>query len=156
MAVSSYVSNLRARVGHDLLLLPGVTAVIRDGDRFLLARQHESARWGTIGGAIDPGEEPAAAVAREVLEEIGVAPVVGHVIGASGGSDFIVEYPNGDRVSYVSVAYECHLPVDARLSFADGELVEVGWFTRTELSALSRDPWVDRILDDAMAADVSA
>ncbi|KJL46718.1 NADH pyrophosphatase [Microbacterium hydrocarbonoxydans] len=156
MAVSAYVSNLRARVGHDLLLLPGVTAVIRNGDRFLLARQLESARWGTIGGAIDPGEEPAAAVAREVLEEIGVAPAVGRMIGAYGGDDFIVEYPNGDRVSYISVAYECHLPDDARFSFADGELVEVGWFTRTELAVLSRDPWVDRILDDALAADGSA
>ncbi|MFV2114632.1 hypothetical protein ACFHW0_20170 [Micromonospora sp. LOL_025] len=41
MAVSPYVARLRAHVGHDLLLLPGVSAVVRDdAGRVLLARRH--------------------------------------------------------------------------------------------------------------------
>ncbi len=31
MPMSDYVASLRARIGTDFLLLPGVTAVIRDG-----------------------------------------------------------------------------------------------------------------------------
>src|SRR5690349_248058 len=112
MAISRYVSDLRSRIGRDLLLLPGVTAVIRDGSRFLLAKQQGSPRWGTIGGSIEPGEEPSEAVFREVVEELGVAPLVGRVIGAYGGSDFVFDYPNGDRVSYISVAYDCRLPAE--------------------------------------------
>jgi 8-oxo-dGTP pyrophosphatase MutT (NUDIX family) len=149
MAISPYVRDLRNRVGRDLLLLPGVTAVIRDGSRFLLARQHGSPSWGTVGGSIEPGEEPQEAVAREVREELGVDPVVGGIVGAYGGSDFVFEYANGDRVSYVSIAYECRLPAGANISFVDDELVETGWFTRDEVATLPRDPWVDRILEDA-------
>ncbi|SFR85688.1 hypothetical protein SAMN04487846_0009 [Microbacterium sp. cf046] len=39
MPISPYIAELRTRVGHDLLLLPAVTAVIRNGGRFLLARE---------------------------------------------------------------------------------------------------------------------
>ena len=74
MPMSPYVRSLRGRIGHDLLLLPGVTAVIRDSDRFLLARQRDTERWSLIGGGIEPGETSHEAVAREVLEEVGVTP----------------------------------------------------------------------------------
>ena len=42
MPMSDYVASIRSQIGHDFLLLPGVTAVIRDGDRFLLARHRHS------------------------------------------------------------------------------------------------------------------
>lgn len=149
MTVSTYVTGLRTRVGHDLLLLPAVTAVIRDGDRHLLARHNGATIWGTIGGGIEPGEEPADAVAREVFEEIGVAPRVGAIVGAYGGSDFVFAYPNGDQVSYVTIAFLCEVPSGSRFVFADDELAEARWFTREEITSLAREAWVDRILDDA-------
>ncbi|MFJ6533513.1 NUDIX domain-containing protein [Microbacterium sp. NPDC091662] len=58
MPLSDYVRSIRVRIGHDLLLLPGVTAVIREGDRFLLARTAGSEEWGLIGGGVEPGEDP--------------------------------------------------------------------------------------------------
>lgn len=67
--MSDYVASIRSRIGTDLLLLPGVTAVIRDDDRFLLARHRHSGLWSLIGGGVEPGEEPVAALLREVLEE---------------------------------------------------------------------------------------
>lgn len=63
MPASDYVASMRSRIGHDLLLLPAVTAVIRDGERFLLARSAQNGSWGFIGGAVEPFEEPADAVA---------------------------------------------------------------------------------------------
>ncbi|MCZ0709292.1 hypothetical protein OYT00_04700 [Microbacterium paraoxydans] len=34
---------------HDFLLLPGVTAVIRDGEQLLLARHAHSGAWSLLG-----------------------------------------------------------------------------------------------------------
>lgn len=149
MTVSPYVAGVRARIGHDLLLLPAVTAVIRDGHRYLLAKHRGASIWGTIGGGIEPGEEPADAVAREVFEEIGVAPQVGSLVGAYGGADFVLAYPNGDQVSYVTIAFLCAVPSGSQFMFEDEELSEARWFTRDEIATLPREVWVDRILDDA-------
>lgn len=73
MAISPYVRRMRAHIGKELLLLPGVSAVVRDdAGRVLLARRGDNGRWSLPAGVIDPGEQPADAVLREVLEETGV------------------------------------------------------------------------------------
>ncbi|WP_244198625.1 NUDIX domain-containing protein [Microbacterium phyllosphaerae] len=149
MPISPYLSDLRGRVGHALLLLPAVTAVIRRDDRFLLCRQAHAREWGLLGGGIEPLEKPEDAVLREVREEIGVAATVHGIVGAYGGEDLLVSYPNGDRVGYTTIAYSCSIAVDAELQFTDGELIETGWFTTTEIARLPRDRWVDRIIGDA-------
>ena len=139
---------MRDRIGHDLLLLPGVTAVIRDGARFLLARQRDSERWSLVGGGVEPFEDPIDAVRRAVEEELGVVPVVGRVIGAYGGEALASTYPNGDRVSYVTTAFECGLPPTA-FELEAAELIETAWFTRDETLLLTRHEWIDRVLSDA-------
>ncbi|WP_082488177.1 NUDIX domain-containing protein [Microbacterium sp. Leaf159] len=149
MPISPYLSDLRGRVGHALLLLPAVTAVIRRDDRFLLCRQAHAREWGLLGGGIEPLEKPEDAVLREVREEIGVAATIHGIVGAYGGEDLLVSYPNGDRVGYTTIAYSCSIPVDAELQFTDGALIETGWFTTTEIARLPRDRWVDRIIGDA-------
>ena len=145
--MSEYVRSIRARIGHDLLMLPGVTALIRDGERVLLARSVGSEVWSLIGGGVEPGEEPADAVAREVHEETGARVRVGRIIGAYGGSMLTTTYANGDHVSYITTAYECELLDDV---VADGEeIAELRWFDRAAVSELRRAPFVDRVLDDA-------
>lgn len=147
MPTSPYVAALRRRVGHDFLLLPAVTAVIRNGPSFLLARHRDSGLWSLVGGSVEPGEEPTEAVIREVQEELGVTPTVGRIVGAYGGEALAAVYPNGDRVGYVTVAYECALHVDDMSLDAD-ELVEVAWFDAPAISTLPRHDWIDRVLDD--------
>lgn len=54
-----------------------VTGLLRDGDRLLLVhrspqRLHFPDVWDLPGGHVDPGELPAAAVVRELREELGV------------------------------------------------------------------------------------
>jgi 8-oxo-dGTP diphosphatase len=57
--------------------------VITDGDRILLAHWNESGRsgWTLPGGGIDPGEDPADAVVREIAEETGYRAEVGDLLG---------------------------------------------------------------------------
>lgn len=149
MPISPYLSDLRERVGHDLLILPAVTAIIRRGDRFLLCRHAHSPLWGLLGGGIEPLEKPEEAVLREVREEIGVDATVHGIVGAYGGEELMVSYPNGDRVGYTTIAYSCSIPIEAEFLFTDGELIETAWFTIPEIARLPRDRWVDPIIDDA-------
>lgn len=146
MPRSDYVESMRSRIGTDLLQLPGVTAVIRDDDRFLLARHAHSGLWSLIGGAVEPGEEPRDAVIREVAEETGARVSVDGIVGAYGGRPLMVQYPNGDRVAYVTCAYACRLETPAEPDM--DEVLELGWFTRSEILALPRREWIDRIIAD--------
>lgn len=146
--MSSYVRSVRSKIGHDLLILPGVTAVFRDRDRFLLARQRDTERWSLVGGSVEPDEQPRDAIAREVSEELGVAPDIVRVIGAYGGPELHSVLPNGDEIAYVTTAYECRLP-DRALELERAELIEIGWFTRGELASLYRHEWIDQVLHDA-------
>lgn len=146
MPMSPYVQSIRDRIGNDLLLLPGVTAVIRDGERFLLARHAHSRLWSLIGGGIEPGEEPADALLREVLEETGAEVRITGIVGAYGGDPLRVEYPNGHRVGYVTVAYECELLTPAAPDM--DEVLELGWFERDAIAELPRREWIDRVIAD--------
>jgi 8-oxo-dGTP pyrophosphatase MutT (NUDIX family) len=137
MGISPHIARLRAFVGHELLLLPCVTVLPADeAGRVLLAWQAgHSDGWGTVGGAVDPGESPAEAAIREAREEIGVEIRLGRLLDVLGGPDYEVTYPNGDRAAYVTAVYEASV-VEGVPAPADGELSEVGWFTREGLSAI--------------------
>jgi ADP-ribose pyrophosphatase YjhB (NUDIX family) len=133
--MSAYVRGLRAKVGHDLLLMPAVAARIRDDDgRFLLVR-HVEGRWQLPGGAIDPGERPEDALARECREEASVEVDVQAIVGAFGGPDYWVTYENGDKAAFVTVVYDARV-VGGELRPGDDEIQEIGWFTRDEIDEL--------------------
>ena len=132
------------------MLLPAVTAVIRRDGQFLLARQRDTELWSLIGGGIEPGEDPPLAVRREVEEELGVTPLVGPIIGAFGGQELRSVYPNGDEVSYVTIAYACELPRQT-LVLERAELIEVAWFDVSAIDGLPRHRWIDRVLGDAVS-----
>ncbi len=149
MPVSEYVRSLREQVGSSYLLLPGVTAVVQDGDRFLIARQRDSRRWGMIGGGVEPGEEPRAALQREVREELGVGSEIIRIIGAYGGCLLENVYPNGDHVGYVTVAYLCSLDA-AAFALEEAEVLEIRWVTLGELGELDHHEWIDQVLHDAV------
>lgn len=55
----------------------GVVAVIRRGEEVLVIRRGAGVAfagyWAPVSGKVEPGEEPEAAVVREVREELGIA-----------------------------------------------------------------------------------
>jgi 8-oxo-dGTP pyrophosphatase MutT (NUDIX family) len=137
MGMSPHLASLRAVIGHDLLVLPCVTVLPADERGRLLLAWHtgHTDGWGTVGGAVDPGESPAEAAVREAREEIGAGIRLGRLLGVFGGSDYEVTYPNGDRVAYVPAVYQATV-TDGEPAPSDGELSEVAWFTPAELRAV--------------------
>jgi 8-oxo-dGTP pyrophosphatase MutT (NUDIX family) len=137
MGIAPHIARLRTFVGRELLLLPSVAVLPADeAGRVLLAWQAgHSDGWSTVGGAVDPGESPVEAAIREAREEIGVKIRLGRLLDVLGGPDYEVTYPNGDRAAYVIAVYEASV-VDGVPAPADGELSDIAWFTREELSAV--------------------
>lgn len=133
MPVPGFVLDLRRRVGHDLLWLPAVTAVVLDDDRVLLAKRADDGSWGPVSGIVDPGEHPARAAVREVLEETAVRCVVEKLVWV--GVTEPVVYANGDRSQYVDHTFRCRY-LDGTPRAADDESLEVGWFDLTDLPAM--------------------
>ncbi|BCJ70143.1 NUDIX hydrolase [Polymorphospora rubra] len=148
MPVSPYVAGLRAHVGHELLLLPGASAVVRDDrGRILLCRRSDDGTWGLPAGAIDPGEQPADAVLREIFEETGVVAEVERVGGV--GTHRVV-YPNGDVCEYLTVWFRCRA-VGGEARVNDDESLEVAWFDPADLPALN--PRTRLRVDTTVAAE---
>src|SRR5258706_12019579 len=109
MAASDYIRNLRAKIGNDLIFIPSAAAVvINEAGEVLLHRRSDDGTWCLPGGAIDPGEEPAEAVIREVREETGLQVIAERIVGVYGGPEFRVRYPNGDDVMFISICFICH------------------------------------------------
>ncbi len=152
MAPADYTAWLRARVGTALIVLPSVSAVVRDdAGRMLLQLHAETDEWGLPGGAVEPEEDPADAVVREVREETGLEIAVERLIGVYGGPDSTVVYRNGDRTSYVRTSYVARV-VGGELQPDERESLELRWVPIAEWRSLVRRPIVRRILEDAETA----
>lgn len=143
---SEYLLWLRGHVGHELLLLPCVSALVRDGDgRLLLVRNVGNEQWGTVGGMVEPGESPAEAARREVREETGLIVELGHILGAVGGPDYVIQYPNGDVVAAVTTAYEASV-VAGKLRPDGREVDAARWFDDADLQAVDLNPFARAML----------
>jgi len=136
MPISSYLKELREEVGTRLLLLPGVSAVVIDAHgRVLLAQSADDRRWALIAGVMEPGEQPAEAIVREVYEETAVHVVVERV--TSVFTQPVHTYANGDRCEYVDIGFRCRV-VGGEARVNDDESLAVGWFELSDLPPLEQ------------------
>ncbi|MFJ4716793.1 NUDIX hydrolase [Streptomyces sp. NPDC088785] len=135
MATPEYIRAVRAAAGHQLLYLPGVTAVVFDDQgRVLLGRRSDTGRWAVPAGIAEPGEQPADVATREVLEETGVECVAERVVLVQAMKS-PVTYPNGDRCQFMDITFMCRATGgEARVN--DDESLEVAWFARDALPPL--------------------
>ncbi|MEU5832773.1 NUDIX domain-containing protein [Streptomyces diacarni] len=136
MATPDFIRDLRLSAGHQLLYLPGVTAVVFDDrGRVLLGRRADTGTWSVIGGIPEPGEQPADCAVREVFEETHVRCVPERVVSVHG-IEKPVTYPNGDVCQFMDITFRCRaVSDDARVN--DDESLEVGWFGLDALPPLA-------------------
>jgi 8-oxo-dGTP pyrophosphatase MutT (NUDIX family) len=137
MGMSPFIRGLRAKVGRDLLHLVGVSGVVVNGrGEVLLVKAKEIDNWMPVGGMVEPGEEPADAIAREVMEEAGVEAVPERLVGVFDGPR--VTYRNGDQVHYVTLVFRLrHVAGEARVN--DDESTDVRYFPAGDLPPLRAD-----------------
>lgn len=134
MATPEFILRLRERIGDELLWLPGMTAVVLDGERVLLVRRSDNGEWTPVTGICDPGEHPADTAVRECLEETGVVCTV-EVLAWVDVTDPVV-YPNGDRTQFVDHTFRCRY-VSGQAHPADDESSEVRWFPVADLPPMA-------------------
>lgn len=126
MPTPDFILELRTKIGHDLLWLPSVTAVVLDDfGRVLLVRRADNLQWTLVTGCLEPGEQPADGAVREVLEETGIEAVAQRVLGVQATEPGVCA--NGDKVQWLDVGFVCRA-VGGTARVNDDESVEVGWF----------------------------
>ncbi|TCC17005.1 NUDIX hydrolase [Kribbella speibonae] len=135
MPTPKFVLDLRAKIGHDLLWLSGLTAVVlNDTDEVLLVRRADNGRWSLVAGILEPGEQPAVGLVREIQEETAVEAVVERLVSVESlppGS-----YPNGDQVQFLDLCFRCR-PVRGEPRVNDDESLDVRWWPLNDLPDLT-------------------
>ncbi|CAL2058954.1 MULTISPECIES: NUDIX hydrolase [Streptomyces] len=135
MATPDFIRTLRASAGHQLLWLPGVTAIVfDDAGRVLLGRRTDTRKWSVIGGIPEPGEQPADCAVREVFEETAVRCLPERVVLVQALQP--VTYGNGDVCQYMDITFRCRA-VGGEARVNDDESLDVGWFAVDALPDLN-------------------
>lgn len=147
MPISPFIAQLRQKIGHDLLHLTGINAVVlNDRQEILLVNSKESGQWMPIGGMIEPGEEPADAAVREVFEETGVRVIPLRLVAVHDGPR--VRYTNGDDVHYITIVFLCRA-ISGHPHPHDGENNDARWFPPDPLPPMRED--YQRNIRDALS-----
>ncbi len=145
MPISEYIRNLRAKIGRDLLILPGVTAVVvNERGEVLLQLRRDSQTWAPPSGGVEPGETVADCVAREVHEETGIEIEPVTIVAVLSGEDYFITYPNGDRTAPVTTVFRCRPRLAAAPRVNDDESLDVRYFPCDALpeNMLPRHKWI--------------
>ena len=131
-----------------------VAAIIEQGGRFLLVEEQtrDGLRLNNPAGHLDPGEAPAAACAREVLEETAhdFAPTA--LIGVY--LNRFTKTRTGDDLTYLRFAFTGHVGAHYAERALDTGIVHAVWMTAEELRACPerhRSPLLLRSLEDYLA-----
>lgn len=137
MPMSDFHKNIRAKLGPDLLLLPAVNALVfNDAGEILLNLRSDNRRWSVIGGMMDPHEQPATAVVREVLEETGIHVQIERITGVY--LTRVIRYADGNAAQYVVTVFRCRA-ISGTPHVADDESLEVRFFPLDALPEISAE-----------------
>ena len=152
MPIPDFILEIRELIGHHPLWLPGVTAVVHRGDQLLLVQRSDNGAWTPVTGIPEPGEEPAAAALREVLEETGVTARVDRL--ASTWVHGPITHANGDLATYLDLTFTCTW-LDGEAHVADDESRDVAWVRRDDLAERGLSDEMLRRIDAALSGEIA-
>ncbi len=152
MPIPPFVALLRRKIGHDLLWMPGITAVVlrerpsgtgsgrvaTEGSsttEVLLIKRSDTGAWTPVTGITDPGEQPHVTAEREVAEEAGVVARVERLVWVSSGRPMV--HQNGDHAQYLDHTFRCRW-VSGEPAPGDDEASEAAWFSLDALPQMTR------------------
>lgn len=132
--VTDLVTELGRDVGYSTPKVDVRGLVFDEHERVLLMRERTDGRWSAPGGWADPGDQPSAAVEREIAEETGY-PARAHKLVACLDRDVQGHTPQLP-VHVYKLFFSCVLTGPA-VAPAALETLDVGWFGLEELPPLS-------------------
>ncbi|PSL41776.1 ADP-ribose pyrophosphatase YjhB (NUDIX family) [Planomicrobium soli] len=101
-----YVTELRKKVGHRPLILPGAVVIVLTSENEVLLQQREDGSWGLPGGLMELGESMEDTARREVTEETGL--IIGELTlqGIYSGSEYYFKLSNKDELYSVTAVFQ--------------------------------------------------
>lgn len=135
VATPKFILELREKIGHDLLWLTGITGIVLDdANHILLVRRTDTGRWSLPAGILEPGEQPAIGLLREIEEETGVEAEIERLVSIDSLPPS--SYSNGDHVQFLDLCFRCR-PLRGEARVNDDESLEVAWFPLADLPPLT-------------------
>lgn len=128
---------------HFPRITPAVIMLVERADRVLLARNanFRGPFWSCLAGFVEPGETLEQAVAREVMEEVGLEVKDVHYFGSQAWP-----FPSQIMIGFQATCREGDFALQA------SEILEAGWFGPGELPQLPGPFSIARRLIDAWLA----
>ena len=103
----SYISKIREKIGHELLIYLGAGVIVYSDEKILLQKRKDNGTWALHAGGIEVGEELEETARRELFEETGLKAGKLELLGIYSGQDRFITYPNMDQVYMPGLYYIC-------------------------------------------------
>lgn len=112
----------------------GANAIITCKNRILLEKRRDSDTWGLVGGGVKNWETPEQAIAREVLEELGlrIPKERFQKLAVYGEPGRIAAYCDGSVWRMVIVVFALELEQEPKITISE-ESRDMRFFSREEL-----------------------